>query len=432
MMRLGDKRILPEDRYDLTVIMGSLGYPNLNDVVYSGGLDDVVEGISKYLPENIRVYVLAESIGNNEVEYKLKDNLTVYGIPCKHFEAGEEYEYVYKPYCGPIDQFAANSFDSKFIALKKKIPKIIEKSDGQNIIAHMHDWFSGPLGIELQQLGLPYIFQTHISVERIDYKKLFKTGDIQDWRLLYEKESCERADKVVVVSEESKDSIINAYKISPKKIIVIENAIDTNKFRPPTEEEKIKNREYLQRFKIKEPYIFWCGRYVREKGAKELIEAFNLFSRGNPEYSLLMAGFDGYEYPELVQIIKDLPDKVKEKISLADPNTYSDIVALNQNSSFAVYPSKVEAFGLMAVQSEACGKPVVVGNVGGLKKNVKEGCTGVHVDPNNIESILRGMEKVEDNKEEFGRNAREFAEKNYSWENRIIDYEKLYEEVASL
>jgi glycosyltransferase involved in cell wall biosynthesis len=292
----------------------------------------------------------------------------------------------------------------------------------------MHDYFSGPLGIELKKNNLPLIFHSHLSADREFMDPYYSS--IRDTRLFYEKVSCDNADIVIAVSQDTKESLVKAYQLPPEKIRVIENAIDTERFRPQKEIERQKNEEYLAALGITEshrPYIYWKGRLVHEKGADKLIRAFEIFSPNHPEYSLVMTGFRGSSeyYSELLNIRGKLPEKIRDKIIIL--NQQVDVIPFDQNCEFAVYPSSYEAFGLMAVQSEACAKTVVAGN-GGLKHNVKGGVTGIHIDPYRPQSIAEGMEVAHQNKKGWGSNAREFAVENYSLKNRISDYTKIYEE----
>ncbi|MGC9310765.1 MAG: glycosyltransferase family 4 protein, partial [Candidatus Aenigmatarchaeota archaeon] len=221
------------------------------------------------------------------------------------------------------------------------------------------------------------------------------------------------------------------YGLSDEKVRVIENAIDTNKFRPSNGEERDRNYEYLKNFGISEsdPYIYWKGRFVREKGADNLLRAFETFSPQHPDYHLVLTGFAGDIYHELLGIRNGMPEDVKNRITLI--NQQVNVLPFDQECAFAVYPSGVEAFGLMAVQSEACEKAVVAGN-GGLRKNVLDNVTGAHIDPYNPRSIAEGMERAHENKGAWGKNARKFAVENYSWGVAIPKYQRVYEEVLGL
>lgn len=74
-----------------------------------------------------------------------------------------------------------------------------------------------------------------------------------------------------------------------------------------------------------------------------------------------------------------------------------------------------------------CGKPTVVGDVGGFKENVLEGVTGVHVEGNNPESIASGLETAYLNRKAWGKNARKLTEEFFSWDKIIDSYvEELY------
>jgi glycosyltransferase involved in cell wall biosynthesis len=80
----------------------------------------------------------------------------------------------------------------------------------------------------------------------------------------------------------------------------------------------------------------------------------------------------------------------------------------------AVFPSVREAFGLVAIEAQACGIPVVVGRAGGLPENVMEKKTGITVEGAEPSSIAAGLEYVIANRQRLAERTREFAQ-NYSW-----------------
>ncbi len=414
----------------IAILNNSLGYPGVPGIIYSGGLDDVVRDRSESLPSKFSVFVFARSKNGSCCEYSPKDNVHVIGAPVHTHKAGCEKEYLFKPSYLPVDDFIKEGLDFNFTVKNDMIPHVIKKYDidTDSSISHMDDYFNGRLGIELQQQGMPFVFQVHMSVRRPTYAEWFMHNGNGDKRLIYEKEACERADKVIAVSEETRKSIIKAYEISPKKITVIENAVNTDNFMPLSETEVSSAKEYLKSFGIEKPYIISSGRFVLEKNHRRLIEAFDIFSEKHPEYNLVVAGFNGYTFGELLET----RNRIKNSRKVILLNQQLDIKKFYQCAEFGVFPSEIEAFGLVSPQVQACGKPVIVSDerAGGIHRTIKEGVSGTHVNPFDINSIADGMERLHQNKEEMGKNARKFAVEEFSWKDRINEYEELYESLV--
>lgn len=100
-----------------------------------------------------------------------------------------------------------------------------------------------------------------------------------------------------------------------------------------------------------------------------------------------------------------------------------------------VIPSIQEAFGLVCLESMACGTPVVGFAVGGIPKMIYPYKTGFLVEPKNTEGLYRSIEYMIDHpqeREEMGRNARKIVEQEYTLEMQAQRYCKLYESILKV
>ncbi len=79
----------------------------------------------------------------------------------------------------------------------------------------------------------------------------------------------------------------------------------------------------------------------------------------------------------------------------------------------------VESFGVSVLESSACEKPVVVSKVGGLPEVVKDGITGIIVEPHNIQATAVAIEKLVldvNLRKQFGKQGREMVKGKYDWD----------------
>jgi glycosyltransferase involved in cell wall biosynthesis len=94
-----------------------------------------------------------------------------------------------------------------------------------------------------------------------------------------------------------------------------------------------------------------------------------------------------------------------------------------------VMPSRMEAFGIAALEASAAGLPVVATRVGGVPEVVVDNTTGFLVEPESVEQLAEAIEKLIKSpvlREKMGRAGREFVKKNYDWNDNLIQMQSLY------
>jgi glycosyltransferase involved in cell wall biosynthesis len=222
--------------------------------------------------------------------------------------------------------------------------------------------------------------------------------------------------------------IKNKYHIRPKKMFYIPNGVDLEKFRPAKDEEKTEDEEILKKYGLNQKkYIAFWGRMEPVKGISNLIKGFDRIVKRNPEYELVILSIPSnweYYHNEVLKIYGGLSQEVKSKVKIfTEKFPEKELLTLIRNASIGAFPSIKEAFGLVAVEAQACGLPVVVGNTGGLKENVIEKKTGVLVNGNNPDSIASGLEYVIANRKELAENTLPFSKK-YDWNSITEKYVK--------
>jgi glycosyltransferase involved in cell wall biosynthesis len=251
-----------------------------------------------------------------------------------------------------------------------------------------------------------------------------------DRRLILEAEGCANADVVHCVSNSVANDVRQAYGLPKGKIKVIPNGVDTDIYSPPSDADKGVIDEVLAKYNLRPPFILSSGRFVIEKGHKELVRAFVPFHKNHPEYSLAIFGFSGYTHGELMGARDKLPHETRRNVVIVNKDARDDLPYLYKACDIAAFPSHTEAFGLIAVESAACGKPIVVGDTGGLREIVNDevnGKIGARVDGRDPQSIASGLEMAAQNKEKWGPAAREYAVKNFSWMEVARKYVEMYD-----
>lgn len=255
-------------------------------------------------------------------------------------------------------------------------------------------------GRQYQAVHVHYIFPTGIA--GLWFKKVFGTrlivtahgGDIDQMAKKsgltrkWTKQILQECDHLIVVGEKLKEDVLSQFKLENEKISVINMGVNREVFRPRN------NRELRNELGIPaERFILlFVGNFIKAKGLKELIEAYQMFQKRYPDSELHLIGEakDPDFYETITSIIKEktIPNIVFHESM--DQNRLSKWMAV---ADVFVLPSHMEGFGLVALEAMACGTPVIGSDVGGLSY-LLSGDAGVKVEPKNIEALYRAMENL--------------------------------------
>ena len=103
------------------------------------------------------------------------------------------------------------------------------------------------------------------------------------------------------------------------------------------------------------------------------------------------------------------------------------------SSTLVIMPSRMEGFGLVALEAALRGRPVVATRIEGLSDVVIDGETGVLVPPEDTDALTEAVINLlsrEDRRASLGRRARERALERFRWEDQVTAYDLLYRELA--
>jgi len=204
-----------------------------------------------------------------------------------------------------------------------------------------------------------------------------------------------------------------------KKIEVTPFGVDLTKFYPESQSEQDNKLITIGTVKALEDKYGIC----------DLIKAFHNFRQDFPNSKLVIAG-EGPQKEEYIQLAKDLGISNETTFTGRIPN--DEVPQLIRSFSIFAVPSTEdsESFGVAAVESMACGVPVVVSNVGGLPEVVKDDITGIVVEKNNPHMLAEAFKKLGANRElreTMGADGVLHVKHHYNWANNADDMIKLYD-----
>ncbi|KKR03428.1 MAG: glycosyl transferase group 1 [Microgenomates group bacterium GW2011_GWC1_39_12] len=218
----------------------------------------------------------------------------------------------------------------------------------------------------------------------LSYPELFKSKDLHQL-VHWTKYAASHAKLIFTISEFSRNAIIKAYRVNPRRVVVTYPGLVTLNFK----------KQHMQlvdkKYPIAKHYILSVGTIQPRKNYERLIEAFALFLKKNKQkfgvIDLVIVGKKGWLYNEILHAPKRYG--VEKQVKFLDFVPDSDLPTLYKNALCFALPSLYEGFGLPVLEAMAQGCPVVVSNSSSLPEIA--GKAGVYVDPKNVESIASGL-----------------------------------------
>lgn len=233
------------------------------------------------------------------------------------------------------------------------------------------------------------------------------------------KYNLKKADCILSTSNVMK---LETEKYTDKKIEVTPFGVDINRFYP----NKIESDEI----------IIGTIKTLEEKyGIQYLVKAFKKVKEENKNLNIkLRIGGKGSQEEYLKSLCREL--NIENDVTFLGFVRPDDVIKEFQRFDISVFPSTLdsESFGVAAVESEACGTPVIVSNVGGLMESTKPNETSLVVEKKSVEDLVEKINLLVRDKElriKMGKAARKFVEDNYSLEKNFEKIDKIYTDKKS-
>lgn len=198
--------------------------------------------------------------------------------------------------------------------------------------------------------------------------------------------SCDRADRIVTISEFSKQEILKYLKVSEEKISVVTLGVDRKRFHTHYPADQI--RMVQSKYGLKGEYLLYIGTIEPRKNLKRLIEAYASLPLETP--MLVFAGKKGWMYREIFQTVETLG--IGERVKFLGYVADREIPLLLSGAKCFLFPSLYEGFGLPPLEAMASGVPVVASNGSAIPEVV--GDAAVLVEATKVESISHGILRV--------------------------------------
>lgn len=241
-----------------------------------------------------------------------------------------------------------------------------------------------------------------------------------------------RADAIIAVSRFTQRTLIEELGLPPERIHLIENAVDTIKFTPGSDNIAFRKKWGV----VGKRLVVGVGRLVPRKGFDQTIRGWQDVAAQHPAAHLMIVG-DGPQRAELQQLIESAG--LQEHITLTGPLSDADLLAAYRSADLFIMPNRTmpdgdtEGFGLVFLEANACGRAVIGGKAGGAVEAVRDDETGLLVDGNSVAEIAAAISRLLADKEllkHLEKGGLVHAQAN-SWTTRANEFQSLCQQLAA-
>ena len=195
-----------------------------------------------------------------------------------------------------------------------------------------------------------------------------------------------KADRIVTVSEFSKQDIIKQYGVKAEKIDAVWNGA-ADLFHPISDEDKQATRQKLTGGV---PYFIYIGALHARKNVSRLLQAYDQFREAGPNHKLIIVGEQMWSDQSPEQAYDGM--KHKSDVIFTGRLSPEDLNATLASAFALTYVSYFEGFGLPIAEAFKTGTPVITGNLTSLPEVA--GDAAILVDPFNVEAIAEAMQRM--------------------------------------
>jgi D-inositol-3-phosphate glycosyltransferase len=250
-------------------------------------------------------------------------------------------------------------------------------------------------------------------------------------RIQVEKEIAAQADLLIASTEDERADLVRLYGANPDHVAVVPPGVDLSMFQPIDRDEARRTIGYGAG-----RLLLFVGRLERLKGVEVAIRALALLrDRAHDDVRLLILGEDSRDGDESEKDrLKELAAAagVRDRVDFLGSVAHHELPFFYSAADVCVMPSYSESFGLVALEAQACGRPVVGSGVSGLRSVVRDEVSGYLLDSHDPAMYAERMGRLLDNPElaqQMGRRGRLLAQR-FSWTRTADRLQSLFDGVV--
>jgi len=270
------------------------------------------------------------------------------------------------------------ALSSAFMQHQKKLP-----NDYYSLL-HSHYWISGQLGWMIsERTNIPLIHTMHTTAKVKNLNLAAGEKPEPQVRAIGEEQVVAAATGLIANTDAEAASLVSLYSACPDNIFVVAPGVDLTTYNPADGKADARTRLDIAHDAI---MLTFVGRIQAHKGPDVLIKATAQMLEHTPYLRsklavVIIGGTSGVGVDELDNL-KGLARflKIEDVVHFIAPVVHTQLADWYRASDLVCIPSYTESFGLVALEAQACGTPVVATAVGGLRTAVSDGISGSLVD----------------------------------------------------
>lgn len=286
---------------------------------------------------------------------------------------------------GPVDGVTKEQLPAYIPELSQAFN--VAMKENQYDVIHSHYWISGKVAMPVAaELHIPLVHTMH-TMARVKNLALAEGESPEPMiRVQGESQIVAAADALIANTDAEAASLVSLYEACPDNVSVVSPGVNLKMFTAGSG--KAASRQILD-LPVDAHVVTFVGRIQPHKGPEVLIRAIAEMVTHSPLLrpkliAMIVGGASGGNGAE-VERLKELVNwlGISDVVRFAPPVERKDLADYYRASDLVCVPSYSESFGLVALEAQACGTPVVASAVGGLRTAVADGISGVLVDGHN-------------------------------------------------
>ena len=319
---------------------------------------------------------------------------------------------------GPAEYVAKEALPS----LTDEFSAQLESHLDQHDLIHSHYWLSGQVGLQLKRShGIPLVHTMH-TMARVKNSNLSRDQPVEsDIRERGEAAIVRSADVLTASTPDEAAELRSHYKAQPEQIMIVPPGVDLHTFHPCNQPKSRAQFGVAQDIQV----ILFVGRIQPLKAPDVLIKAVAELTRRDPRrrdrLQLIIIGSPSGSNGEWSRTLGPLAidHGIEDMVDFRPHSVRSELFRWYCVSDVVAVPSYNESFGLVALEAQACGRPVVAADVGGLRHTVRDHYSGLLVNGHDERQWADALATILDDHEgmiRMGTNAAGHAA-TFSWDN---------------
>jgi D-inositol-3-phosphate glycosyltransferase len=307
-------------------------------------------------------------------------------------------------------------------ALTKEFTTQLEARLDDHDLIHSHYWLSGVVGLQLKRSRCIPLVHTMHTMARVKNSNLGGGQSAEpDVRQRGEAAIVEEADVLTASTTDEAAELYSHYGARDSQIMIVPPGVDLHTFHPCNQPKSRAHFGVAQDIQV----ILFVGRIQPLKAPDVLIKAAAELVRRDPtrreQLQLIIIGGPSGSDPEWSKTLGPLAvdHGIADMVDFRPHSARSELFRWYCVSDVVAVPSYNESFGLVALEAQACGRPVVAADVGGLRHTVRDQYSGLLVKGHDEREWADALAEILDDHDEMikmGANAAAHAS-TFSWDN---------------